>query len=178
MQTINKYILEKLVINKTSKPNFDIDDMSEGIDMDLYDETEFEADYEGQEEWDDCNRELEAINDKYTGFIVTQWYSLGDKYHKKINEDAIYIANDDLDYITNKIISGRDYGYAVRLKGGHLEIDCINSGSRGRYYIYALTKEGWDITYNYIHGYDDTYDDLDFFLEDVEHKYIEPIILK
>ena len=49
-------------------------------------------------------------------------------------------------FIESDIITGDDLGYEVRLKDGHIEIDAINSGSRGTYYIYACS----DTVFEYI----------------------------
>ena len=49
-------------------------------------------------------------------------------------------------FIESDIITGDDLGYEVTLKDGHIEIDAINSGSRGTYYIYACS----DTVFEYI----------------------------
>jgi len=179
MRKLDLYITEKLKLNQNSKNEFSLDDMSEGTNMVLYDDTDIDPDEDNSEDlWEQCTADLENIDDNYEGFIIFKWYSITDKHWKHIDEDSIYKYYGDIDDVKNAIITGRDLGYAIRLKDGHMEIDCINSGSRGRYYIYALTKNGFSIVYDYMRGYDDTYKDLDFFWEDEEHKYIEPIILK
>jgi len=177
MINLNTYIVEKLKINKYTNVKFSIDDMPEGNTFILYDDdAEIESEDDREVNWNDCQKELETLGKKYLGFIAFQFDSLG-SIKKDITDDVIYMVDGDLSIIVDKIITGKDLGYDVKITGGHLEIHCINSGSRGIYYIYALTERGLNICSNYIQDESEV-ENLNFLKYDEEHKYIEPIILK
>ena len=175
MKELNIYLIEKLHLDKHISNQFNIDEISEKDEIYLYDD-DADVEEEGDRDifWDDCKSELETLNKKYLGYIVFQFDSLG-SIKKDITDDVIYMIDGDLGVITDKIISGKDLGYDVKIKGGHLEIHCINSGSRGIYYIYALTQEGMNICSEYERGESDEPENLNFLKTDEEHKYITPI---
>jgi len=138
MNNIKDYILEKFKINsKNAKRGFDPDDLT-GDHQVLY----------NSEDEDDSYRDLEEIlqmindNEKYQSFIVCKFKQLSNMKNMYNNDNDIYFFNDDLMKVIDKVITGKDLGYEVKLMYGHLQVDCINSGSRGDYYIYALSEEG------------------------------------
>lgn len=141
MKKLNIYILEKLKINKSSQYKFNPDDIEGGSNRLIYSDVDSEnaEETEGDEMWT-C---MDVINDNHDGgFIAFQFDSISDS--DNFNKSA-YDLNQSLTKILEKIIDGKDLGYEVRTKDGHLEVDCINSGSRGTYYIYALSLEGYKI---------------------------------
>ncbi len=176
MKNINNFILEKLNLSKT-KNIVDLDDLN-GDKIVLYDST---ADFEEEDDesymWDDCNEELSRINNEYSGFIAFKFNSImkskeiADKKHQDVEP---YEVQEVLTDITERIMDGKDAGYAVRLVGGHMEIDCINSGNRSTYYIYALTSEGYDRVSSYWEG-DEEEPNIDFLYTDENEKYITAI---
>jgi len=152
MKTLKSIIHEKLIINKHIKPTqLDVDDLTGKKPEKLYsDRWDFDDDGDMDAQWEVCQNELNEINNHKgnCGFICTKFKSLGQS--KKIEEDIVLV-EDDLDNIVSQIIDGKDYGYEVRLVGGHLELECINSGSSGTYYIYKLSplamghmQDWWD----------------------------------
>lgn len=149
MKTLKSIIHERLIINKHIKPSFNVDDLTND-DITLYNDRECDDEDMQDMQWDYCQNILDEINNHKgnCGFICTKFKSLGKS--KKIEEDLVFV-EEDLDDIVSKIITGKDYGYEVRLVGGHLELECINSGSSGTYYIYKLSplamghmQDWWD----------------------------------
>ena len=149
MKQIESFISEKLHLNKETKASFDVDDLTND-DIILYSDRECDDEDMQDMQWDYCQNILNEINKHKDndGFICTKFKSLGKS--KNIEEDIISV-EDDLDDIVSKIIDGKDQGYEVRLVGGHLELECINSGSSGTYYIYKLAplamghmQDWWD----------------------------------
>lgn len=177
MKNINLYIIEKLHLDKNIKNQFNIDNISPNDEVYLYDD-DADVEEEGDRDifWDDCKSELKTLNKKYLGFIVFQFDSLG-SIKGDIDDNKIYMLDGDLDNVTDKIITGKDLGYDVKIKGGHLEIHCINSGSRGIYYIYALSERGLNICSEYERGENNEPENLNFLKTDEDHKYIIPIEL-
>ena len=130
MKQINNFIQEKLKVNSKSKINeYDPDFLNNFTEV-IYSEDDEDTDY-----WNYCESELKRINKNYSGFVVTRWNSISQikDFDKDVNDYS-----DDLEEIKDRIITGKDLGYEVRVSHGHLEFDCINSGSRGTYYVYAL----------------------------------------
>jgi hypothetical protein len=133
MKQIVEFIQEKLQITKDSKIGaYNPDNLNAENDL-LYDSED-----EDDVAYDDFMDELDTINKEFNGFVVCKWSPLS-----KIKDFDKYINDwsDDLEEISKRIMDGRDLGYEVRLVGGHLEFDCINSGSRATYYVYALNDE-------------------------------------
>ena len=156
MKQLNSFINEKLKINSKSKiGGYDPDMLNDELYI-LYDDTN---DSENDEVyWEDALDELKQINDKYDGFVVCRWESLTEIKNKKRHLDQyVNDYSDDLELIQNRIITGRDYGYRIRLVYGHLEFECINSGSSATYYVYALN----DKAYEKIEEWFDTPESLD-----------------
>ena len=137
MKELNQYLIEAL-INKNTKINHIIDvDNLINDNFILYDDSEEPDDIA----WEDCKREFKTINKKYDYFLLCKHTPI----MKWKNPNNIVIAvSDDLERLYHKVITGRDYGYAVRMVHGHIEIDCINSGSRVTYYIYAISENAYN----------------------------------
>ena len=187
MKNLNNYIVEhleystfpiteRLHINKDSKPGIDLDNLIDQ-NITLYDDTKIDADDDRDVLWDDCERELANFNDVYDYYILFKFNSMmkskeiAAKNDKIVEPIEIF---DDLNGVKDYIITGKDAGYAVRLVGGHIEIDCINSGSRATYYIYALTPEGYDRLSAFLEG-DESEPNIDFLYTNEDQKYIIPI---
>ena len=132
MKQLTQYIQEKLKINSKSKINVYNPDFLNNIEEVIYDDEGDE--HELDSKWNYCESELKRINKNYSGFIVAKW----DPLSELEDFDNNISLSSDLEDIKDDIISGKDLGYEVRLSHGHLEIDCINSGSRATYYVYAL----------------------------------------
>lgn len=177
MKTIHNYIAEKLKLGKNLNIKFNLDELIDQ-NITLYDSTsDFEEEDDESVMWDDCVDAIDNISEKYNYFIAFQYESI-----MKAKETAIkkhenvepYKISEALREITEYVMSGKDMGYAVRLVGGHMEIDCINSGSRSTYYIYALSSEGYDRVSAYWEG-DESEPNIDFLYSDEQQKYIVPI---
>ena len=140
-RTKSSFMLEKLKINSKSKVNnnFDPERLTDQR-FTLYDSQSYENEDDEAIDWKDCEDSLMSYNDQAAGFIAC------DNPISKIKnfEKSIYHINDYLLSICVKIITGKDLGYEIRYEYGHLEIDCINSGSRATYYIYGLSEEAFD----------------------------------
>ena len=136
-------IIEALKINSKSKVGKYDPDRLNNEEFVLYDDTAYDGEDEDDKDidWEDCEKELETIQREYDYFFVTKFEPIS---KIKDFEKSIYHIDESLDDIKDKIITGKDYGYAIRVSYGHMEIDCINSGSRATYYIYALTHEAYD----------------------------------
>ena len=141
MKKLNTYIIEKLKINKSAQYKSNPDYIEGGSNRLIYSDVDSEnaEETEGDEMW----YRMDVINDNHDGgFISFQYDSISDS--DNFNKSA-YDLNQSLTEMLKKIIDGKDLGYEVRTKDGHLEVDCINSGSRATYYIYALSSEGYQI---------------------------------
>lgn len=135
MKTLLEIINEKLKITKSGY-TFNPDTMDDKITI-IYDSTDTDEDTESTdfEEYEELMGQIEKDID---GFLLTN--KLISKSKNIENDvDNVYIYWTD---ITDKIITGKDYGYRIRIDSGHIEIDCINSGSSNTYYIYGLSKDG------------------------------------
>ena len=144
MRNINNYIIEKISIspvieklkigvNTKVMSGYNPDNLNQDVEELYSDSNDEDLD---DLKWDYCESEIKRINKNYSGFVVTRWDSITKikDFDKSVNDYS-----DDLEQIKDRIITGKDMGYEVRLSHGHLEFDCINSGSRGTYYVYALT---------------------------------------
>lgn len=135
MKTLLEIINEKLKITKSGYA-FNPDTMDDKITI-IYDSTDTDEDTESTdfEEYEELMGQIEKDID---GFLLTN--KLISKSKNVENDvDNVYIYWTD---ITDKIITGKHYGYRIRIDSGHIEIDCINSGSSNTYYIYGLSKDG------------------------------------
>ena len=151
MNNIKEYIIEKLKINSNSKVNDDFDpDRLTDRRFVLYDSQSYDNEDEEVLEWDECLDTLKSYNNQINGgFFVCRYEPITKT--KKIST-TIYHIDNDLMKIKNKVFTGNDIGYELRYEYGHLEFDCINSGSRRTFYIYGLSQEGYDkldIWWNY-----------------------------
>lgn len=145
MKQLKEYITEKLHVGKYQN-KYNPDDLN-GDDTLIYSDMDNEDDE--ADSYNDFIDTIESINKNYTGFIVCRFDSLS-KIEGKTNlyEKTINDYSDDLTEIKDRIITGKDLGYEVRVSHGHIEIDCVNSGSRATYYIYALNDKAYeDIEY-------------------------------
>ena len=154
MKTLNTYITEKLVLNKDTfkELEYNPDSLSDEYII-LYsteDQDENDEDY-----FDDFMSNIDELDKEYDSYIVL-YKSLSDIKNNKKDQNTNNIINYYiyLDKIIDKYINGKNYGYEVRLAYGHIEIDCINSGSRGTYYIYALHPDISDKVEEWFDGYD------------------------
>lgn len=159
MENLSNFITEKLQINsKIKSKNDDLDYLTDD-DFVLWNSD----DNSGDEYIDYIDDLYNEIEHKYDYFIYTRFDSLSTLFDKYYNKNKnINTLIDNIDYneyfkkITQKIITGRDYGYEIKLVRGHIEIDCINSGSCGTYYIYAITYKGYiDVDDWFTDGCDD-----------------------
>lgn len=161
MKLINNYISEKLVINKQIKGQYNPDLLNQE-NIVLYKSEE--------DDWqdEDYREEIKNIEKNYSYFMCTKFSSLGSSKSIKGGYDPdndIYdIQEYDLEHIVDNVITGKDLGYDVRLTGGHIEIDCINSGSRATYYIYSLSHETYDKLAAWWEG-DEDVDNLKFLYQ-------------
>ena len=146
MKQLYNIIQEKLVINKHSKIKYNVDSLTND-NITLYDDQECDDEDMQDMQWDYCQNILNEIDKKLncSGYLILKFKSLGKlDPNKLINDNHILGIDQYLEKCIDEVITGKDYGYKVRLVGGHLEIDCINSGSCGTYYIYAIEKTAWD----------------------------------
>ena len=136
-------IIEGLKIGSKTKISRYDPDVLNGDEWVLYDDTAYDEEDEDDKDvdWQDCESQLETINNNYDRFLVTKFNPLS---KIKDFEKSIYDINLDLLDLKDKIITGNDYGYAIKLSYGHIEIHCINSGSRGIYYIYSLSPKAYE----------------------------------
>lgn len=136
MKTLLETINEKLKVTKSGykfNPNIMNDK-----NIILYDSTNYEDEDEEYIYLKEYKELMRQIENDIEGFLLTN--ELISKSKNIENDiDKVYIYLDD---ITDKIITGKDYGYRVSINYGHIEIDCINSGSSNTYYIYGLSKDG------------------------------------
>ena len=154
MKNLKNIILEKLIINKNIQSQFNPDNITNDkivMYSDRWDEDKDTLDMD----WEDTKRQLEEIDKDLNcgGYMLLKFKSLGMVNDPKKLE--ILDIGDSLEPCIDTIITGKDYGYEVRLVGGHLEIDCINSGSCVTYYIYAIEKTAWDHLEAYWEGDDE-----------------------
>lgn len=136
MKTLIETIDEKLKVTKSGY-KFNPDIMNDK-NIILYDSTNYEDEDEEYIYLKEYKELMRQIENDIEGFLLTN--ELISKSKNIENDiDNVYIYLDD---ITDKIITGKDYGYRVSINSGHIEIDCINSGSSNTYYIYGLSKDG------------------------------------
>lgn len=163
MKQLSQYLIEKLHVSKY-QDKYNPDELDSDTYV-LYDSQSYENEDDEAVEWEDCNDTLERFNKNYVGFIVCKWKSLGDlmkSNNLKDIEKTLNDYSDDLTEIKDRIITGKDLGYEIKLNKGHLEFNCLNSGSRATYYVYALDGpafadiETWFDTPEDLDGNDDS----------------------
>ena len=145
ISSLNYYIQEKLVFNKhTKEKNYDVDSLNNENRVLVSDRWDPKT-HDMEEEWDYVRDTVEYIDKKLfcSGYLITKFDPLS-KLDAKSLENKIYDIDEYLDRCINNVISGHDLGYEIRLVGGHMEIDCINSGSCGTYYIYGVEQTAWN----------------------------------
>ncbi len=150
MKHLNNYILEKFEINKNTIKQNNPDKLT-GDKVILYSDrwTYDEEDKDDKDVlWVDCQDILDTIEKKYSNFMCTKYHSLSTSksiYGGYDPDNEIFsISSASLKEVIDEVITGRDLGYEIRIVGGHIEIDCINSGSSATYYIYSLSPETFD----------------------------------
>lgn len=156
MNKLSIYIQEKLKINSNSKVDnkFDPERLTDHRFV-LYDSQSYENENEEAIEWKDCEDSLMSYDSQADGFFICKSEPIS---KIKNFEKSIYHIGKDLILCRDKVISGHDLGYEIRYEYGHLEFDCINSGSRTTYYIYALSENAydkmitWDVSPNELEG--------------------------
>ena len=136
----NSAINEKLVLTNKSKIGkpYNPDELNVDEEEVLYSDMDEEN---SETEWDSCKEDLKYLEDKYYGFLVTQFKSLSDINVNELERTLYRNSRQLIDDIIDEIVNGKDLGSEISLVGGHLEIDCINSGSRGTYYVYAFDDD-------------------------------------
>ena len=139
MKSFKQFINEKILINKTSKYSYNPDYLS-AHSSEMWDSEDEDSYYE------DFIEDINYLENKYEHFICFRFYPIS-KCNVKNLTDRLMEYDISLQTLIEKdIITGNDLGYEARLKDGHIEIDAINSGSRGTYYIYACS----DTVFEYI----------------------------
>lgn len=127
-------INEKLSINKDTITAYNPDALNGDNEL-LYSS---ESD---DDNWEDVKEELNYLEDKYYGFLVTQFKQLSEITAKQLERTLYRNSRQLIEDIIDEIVNGKDLGYEIKLICGHLEIDCLNSGSRATYYVYAFDDE-------------------------------------
>ena len=135
-------INEKLVLTNKSKIGkpYNPDELNDDNDEAEILYSDMEED-NADDEWDCFKEDMKYLEDKYYGFLVTQFTSLSNITVKELERKLWRNSRQLIDDIIDEIVNGKDLGYEISLVGGHLEIDCINSGSRGTYYVYAFDND-------------------------------------
>lgn len=135
-------INEKLVLTNKSKIGkpYNPDELNDDNDEAEILYSDMEED-NAEDEWDCFKEDMKYLEDKYYGFLVTQFTSLSNITVKELERKLWRNSRQLIDDIIDEIVNGKDLGYEISLVGGHLEIDCINSGSRGTYYVYAFDND-------------------------------------
>lgn len=141
MKNLKDIIIEKLKINSNSKVDnkFDPERLTDHRFV-LYDSQSYENEDDEAVDWKDCEDSLMSYDDQAAGFIAC------DNPISKIKNYSkdIALTDNDLLSLRERIVTGKDLGYEIRYEYGHLEFDCINSGSRRTFYIYGLSEEAFD----------------------------------
>lgn len=161
MKQLNNFIIEKLKINKDIKVNnYNPDELNN--------QNELFYDSEDTSLVEESDYIIDDINNNAEGFFCCRYDSLSKIYGKseKVFEDTLYEICVDLHDMFEKVITGKDAGYEGRIKGGHIEIDCINSGSRSTYYIYSINKRGYDELCAWFEAGWEEVESLDFLYEE------------
>jgi len=141
MNKLSIYIQEKLKINSNSNVDnkFDPERLTDHRFV-LYDSQSYENEDDEAVDWKDCEDSLMSYDDQASGFIACDNpISKIKNYSKDIN-----LIDEDLLLLRERIVTGKDLGYEIRYEYGHLEFDCINSGSRRTFYIYGLSENAYD----------------------------------
>jgi hypothetical protein len=135
-------INEKLVLTNKSKIGkpYNPDELNDDNDEPEILYSDMEED-NADDEWDCFKEDMKYLEDKYYGFLVTQFTSLSNITVKELERKLWRNSRQLIADIIDEIVNGKAMGYEISLVGGHLEIDCINSGSRGTYYVYAFDND-------------------------------------
>ncbi len=164
MKRIDTYIQEKLHINKNVKLVYNPDDLN-NIEIVLYSDYSDEDNEQRDQDFIDMQDFIEETDNKYDGHFIILYDISKRTYHNVLNDiknstELDITHNDTLSNIYSNIVTGKDAGYEFKLWHGHVEIDCINSGSRNTYSIYAISDNMNKLIDNYLSGYNITIEDL------------------
>ena len=149
MKALNTYINEKLVLSKDTfkGPEYNPDSLSDEYIILYSTEDDENDDEEGYDYFDDFIDQIVEADKNYDGYVVfnSSLSDIKNKYEKNniqdIKDNDIVNRYVYLEQAIKKYVNGNDLGNEVRLAYGHIEIDCINSGSRATYYIYAISPD-------------------------------------
>jgi hypothetical protein len=135
-------INEKLVLTNKSKIGkpYNPDELNDDNDEPEILYSDMEED-NADDEWDCFKEDMKYLEEKYYGFLVTQFTSLSNITVKELERKLWRNSRQLIADIIDEIVNGKAMGYEISLVGGHIEIDCINSGSRGTYYVYAFDND-------------------------------------
>ena len=161
MKDIHKFIQEKLIINKDTECHYDPNDLNNTSEI-LFNTSDDDDDDLGAEEYDSTINHVADLFEKnkaYGAFAIYD-YTLTELKEKNIN-NIDYELNRNSDKLIDKLFNWRDQGYELRLHHGHIELDCINSGSRATWYIYGLSEDAYIHVEDYFDG-EDYVKNLDF----------------
>jgi hypothetical protein len=136
MKSLIEIINEKLKISK-GYGNFNPDETDSNVTT-IYDSTTYKNEDEEYIDLREYKEIMKQIEKDIDGFLLMN-EPISKSKNIENDIDNVYIYLDD---IIDKVITGKDYGYRVRIDSGHIEIDCINSGSSNTYYIYGLSRDG------------------------------------
>lgn len=167
MKSLKQSIKEALKINSKSKVIKT--DYPEYLTNESY--TMYNSENDDDYDYKDFLDNIKIVEDEYKGIIITQfeplikiktnfdfkvWRMITGKYADQYNQIT--------KVIDTEIITGKDLGYEARMVNGHIEIDCINSGSRATYYIYAIKEDVIDEIDDWLDG-DAEYDMWEFLVK-------------
>lgn len=167
MKSLSSHIIEKLVINKDLKIDKYNPDELNGDNEILYNSQDYDNEDDNSVAWEDCDEIIMSIDKEYDYFLMTRFKSL--RNSKDLEKDLYAYSpcqesNDIHDLININPIT-KSQGLEIRLTGGHIEIDAINSGSRATYYIYALSHKAYDEISAWFEGGDEEVESLDFLFK-------------
>ena len=167
MKSLSSYIMEKLVINKDLKFDKYNPDELNGDNEILYNSQDYDNEDDNSVAWEDCDEIIMSIDKEYDYFLMTRFKSL--RNSKDLEKDLYAYSpcqesNDIHDLINIDPIT-KSQGLEIRLTGGHIEIDAINSGSRATYYIYALSHKAYDEISAWFEGGDEEVESLGFLFK-------------
>lgn len=164
MKEIHKFIQEKLIINKDTDCHYDPNDLNNESE-ELFDTSSYEDDNDlGAEEYDSIINHVADLfeKNKAYGAFAIRGHTLTELKEKNIDVNRIkYELNRNSDELIDKLFTWKDQGYKLRLHHGHIELDCINSGSRVTWYIYGLAEDAFIHVEDYFDG-EDYVKNLDF----------------
>lgn len=152
MKQLKDIIKESLIKKDTKiKHIIDVDNLNKTEET-IYDDIEYDDSDESDFHWHECEKFFKRIEQEYQYFITLKFDSI--MKSKDLGNNIIFYSDNLIDQYES-IITGKDMGYAVKYVKGHIEIDCINSGSRATYYIYAVSDDAYLKISDWFDGYID-----------------------